>query len=75
MNVTITDADTGQELWTAGQCCEHTGVSRRTWSAYVAREQAPSPVGHLDRMSLWDAETVRSWHAARPGRTTRKETA
>lgn len=67
MNVTITDDATGRVLWTAGQCCEHVGVSRATWSAYTSRGQAPGPVGHLDRMSLWNAEEVRTWHAHRPG--------
>lgn len=68
MNVTITDNETGRVLWTAGQCCEHVGVSRSTWSAYVAREQSPGPVGHLDRMALWDAEEVQTWQASRRGR-------
>jgi predicted DNA-binding transcriptional regulator AlpA len=68
VNVTITDTDTGREVWTTNQCCEHAGVSRPTWSSYVSRGQAPSPVGHLDRMSLWDADAVRAWDANRPGR-------
>jgi predicted DNA-binding transcriptional regulator AlpA len=74
MKPIITDGDTGRELWTAPQCAEHTGSAVSTWRAYVARQQAPATVGALgDRTPLWDAEQVREWNAARPGRGARTD--
>lgn len=74
MRPVITDADTGRELWRTADCADFTGVSIRTWGGYVARDQCPQPVARLDaRTPLWDAEEVRTWHAGRPGRPTRKD--
>jgi len=49
----------------------YAGVSESTWSAYVARDQAPKP----DRREIhggyarpvWDRTTLDAWKAARPG--------
>ncbi|MDK8450979.1 hypothetical protein QP975_08340 [Corynebacterium mastitidis] len=60
------DWDTGRELWPAEQCSGHCGVARSTWTTYVAREQAPTPVTRLHGTPLWDASEVRTWHAQRP---------
>lgn len=45
----------------------HIGPS--TWRSYVSRGQAPAPVGHVGRESLWspadvDAWATGEWHAA-----------
>jgi predicted DNA-binding transcriptional regulator AlpA len=42
------------------------GVERKTWTAYVARKQAPAPVRHVGRTPLWDEDEIRSWYAKRP---------
>lgn len=67
VNLTITDRATGEEYWTAEQCAEHCGISRSSWSAYVARNIAPSVSAHLNaRTPVWSAAAVKSWHAGRP---------
>lgn len=68
MRPIIIDADTGSELWRAADCADHCSIALRTWLSYVSRQQAPIPTARLDqRTPLWDAETVRTWHANRPG--------
>ena len=77
MKPTIVDADTGKELWRVAECAEHGGVSPSTWRSYMRPGlSAPAAVAHLDaRTPLWDAEQVRAWHAARPGRGARTDLA
>jgi len=42
-----------------------------TFSAYVARSQAPAPVDHVGRTPLWDEDAIREWVRTRPGRGSR----
>lgn len=59
---------------TAAQCAALVGVAPRTWSAYVARDQAPAPLPGFDPgtgLRVWDEATVRAWMAARPGKSGR----
>lgn len=52
--------------WTDAQCAEHWAISPSTWRAYVARNQAPKPIGYDDHTGrrVWNPEEVR---AQRPG--------
>jgi len=54
------------ELVSTGEAAEMAGVQRRTWSSYVARDQAPQPIHYLDGKPLWDRAEVQAWIAARP---------
>lgn len=36
-------------------------IGPTTWRSYVARDQAPKPVGKVGRESLWDPEDVDAW--------------
>ena len=64
----IIDKETGAELWRSKECADYIGVTLGTWSNYYANRRTPEPVGMLDKRSpLWDAETVKDWHANRPG--------
>jgi hypothetical protein len=58
------------ETLTAVEAATLAGVAASTWRAYVARGQAPAPVGYSPRSGrrVWDAQVVRTWLAARPGR-------
>ncbi|QPK78386.1 hypothetical protein G7Y31_07340 [Corynebacterium lizhenjunii] len=68
MRPIITDADTGRELWRSKECAEHCNITTPTWGNYYANGRTPQPVAMLDKRSpLWDAEEVKTWHAARPG--------
>lgn len=61
------------DLWQRSECADHVGVTPSTWSAYVARDQAPSPTKHVGRTPLWDADEVRDWNANRLGRGARTD--
>ena len=73
------------ETWSAAECAAETGIDERTFRAYVSRRHprgnpAPEPVGFDQQTGLrvWDAQRVRTWHAARSGpgaRTDRDEAA
>ncbi|MBB1023338.1 MULTISPECIES: helix-turn-helix transcriptional regulator [unclassified Dietzia] len=67
MRVVVTDADTGDELWTATQCAEHCGISPATWRGYVSQGRTPGSLAAFERSPLWRADDIRDWHAARPG--------
>lgn len=67
MRVILTDADTGDELWTAARCAEHCGITPATWRGYVSHGRTPGPVATFERSPLWRATDIRTWHAARPG--------
>lgn len=58
----------GDGLLTSGECAQLAGCTPSTWRAYVARGQAPAPVAAVGRSKLWDAQQVREWATARPGR-------
>lgn len=45
-------------------------ISRSTWSAYVARGQAPAPARTFGRSSVWKPADVRDWQSSRPRRGT-----
>lgn len=59
------------EQWTAAQCAEHAGIKPATWRAMVSRKQAPARI--RPDVALWDAATVRAWHARRPGQGARTD--
>jgi hypothetical protein len=61
VNPIIVDADTGDELWTAGACADHLGGTVRQWEAHVARGSAPKAVGQIGRLRLREAQEVHSW--------------
>lgn len=65
MNPSIIDTDTGDELWSARRCADHSGVKPATWTSYLSRGQCPAPVGALDGHAVWRADEVREWAAAR----------
>ncbi|CAB0635840.1 hypothetical protein FRC0547_00924 [Corynebacterium diphtheriae] len=68
MNPTITDKDSGKELWRVEDCAKHCGINTNTWRTYTSTGRAPQPVAELGkRMPLWDAEEVQAWHKNRPG--------
>lgn len=43
------------------------GASRKAWSSYVSRGQAPAARAHVGRFPVWSAPEVRAWHEARSG--------
>ncbi|MEU9647242.1 hypothetical protein [Streptomyces sp. NPDC048188] len=45
-----------------------TGVEQKTWSGYVARDQAPAPDDHIGREPVWHISTVLRHVDTRPGR-------
>ncbi|ATV79403.1 Hypothetical protein BFF97_00642 [Corynebacterium pseudotuberculosis] len=38
MNPTITDKDTGRELWRVEDCANHCNIGKGTWRTYVATD-------------------------------------
>lgn len=52
---------------TRTEAAEIAGVTPGTWSAYVARGQAPAPARHIGRTPLWSRAQVTAWQAARRG--------
>jgi hypothetical protein len=43
-------------------------ISRATWSAYVARGQAPAPDRMFGRSPAWRPTVIRQWQVSRPRR-------
>jgi hypothetical protein len=43
-------------------------ISRATWSAYVARGQAPAPDRMFGRSPAWRPAAIRQWQVSRPRR-------
>ena len=67
MQVVAVDLDSGKRLWTAAQCAHSCGITKPTFTAYVARGTAPRPCARFDgRTPLWDAEEIQAWHVSRP---------
>jgi hypothetical protein len=56
---------------TRDQAAVIAGVAPDTFSGYVSRGQAPSPVRHVGRTPLWDEAKVKAWAGNRPGRGAR----
>lgn len=44
------------------------GITADTFSAYVARGQAPAPSQKIGRTPLWDEDEISDWLTSRPGR-------
>lgn len=42
------------------------GIKAHTWTAYVARGEAPPPDGRLGRTPWWYPATIDAWEKARP---------
>lgn len=62
--------------WTAQQCATHAGITTSTWRDYVADHRAPAPLPGYDPNTgrkTWDPDTVRTWHAHRPGQGARTD--
>lgn len=66
MTPIIIDKDTGQELWRSSDCATYCNIVLRTWSHYYSTGRTPQPVATLGNLPLWDAHTVKEWHASRP---------
>ncbi len=67
------------DWWTTADVLEYlrsvgSGVSRSTWSTYVARGQAPAAEGRVGAYPVWRPATVKSWQERRPGHGGRKPT-
>jgi len=55
-----------RELWNTTEVATYLGVKPGTVSAYRHRGQMPAPVQTSgERTHLWDAATIRAWHAER----------
>ncbi|RBJ09797.1 hypothetical protein DRA43_03995 [Micromonospora provocatoris] len=54
------------DWWTAAECAAYLGIARGTWTAYVAREQAPAPDRMFGRSPAWRPKTVKAWAQSRP---------
>lgn len=63
----------GDDKLRSDAAAELAGIRLSTWSAYVARKQAPKADGHYDlRTPWWYRSTVEDWMASRPGQGSRK---
>ncbi len=56
------------DWWTAADCAAFLGITRGTWTAYVAREQAPAPERTFGRSPVWRPATIKTWAVSRPRR-------
>jgi predicted DNA-binding transcriptional regulator AlpA len=55
------------ELWNTTQVAQFLGVKATSVSAYRIRGQIPPPVQTVGKQThLWEADTIRAWHAQRP---------
>jgi len=66
MPTTATPAELPTDWWTADDCARFLGIARSTWTAYVARHQAPGPDRMFGRSPVWRPATVRDWASSRP---------
>lgn len=48
-------------------------ITPHTWSAYVARGQAPEPARRISRTPLWTPEQIDHWATSRPGQGARTD--
>lgn len=42
-------------------------IAAKTWTSYVARDQAPKPARHLSRTPLYLRSDIEQWISSRPG--------
>jgi len=68
-----------EDWWTTADVLDYlrsvgSGISRSTWSTYVARGQAPAADGRVGAYPVWRPATVKSWQESRPGHGGRKPT-
>ncbi len=68
MTPTPTTDELPTDWWTAADCAAFLGITRSTWTAYVAREQAPAPERMFGRSPVWRPATIKTWAASRPRR-------
>src|SRR5258705_5031163 len=54
------------DWWTAEDCARFPNVGRSTWTAYVARGQAPQPDRMSGRSPVWRPAAVTAWAESRP---------
>lgn len=59
---------TGAEV-TAAEAAALANIAESTWRAYVARGEAPSPIGYSSKTGrrVWSTAVVRAWLVNRPG--------
>lgn len=65
VEITLPD---GGVAWSITAVLDHTGLSQSSFTAYVARGQAPAPTHNVERTRLWDAKEIKAWWATRPGK-------
>jgi hypothetical protein len=72
----MTVSGTSSDRWTYEQAGEHCGgITSSTYRSYVSRQGAPAADRYdpdTGRKTI-DAEAVRRWYAARPGRGARTD--
>jgi len=55
------------ELWNTTEVARFLGIKATSVSSYRSRGLLPPPVQTVGKQThLWDAETIRTWHAGRP---------
>lgn len=64
------------QVWDANEVAGNLGISRSTWTTYVARHEAGVPLALEEirqhrgnwpmRVTVWDPATVTAWHEQRP---------
>lgn len=60
-----------EEFLTSADISSLAGIAQSTWSAYVARGQAPEPDHHAGRTPLWSRRVIELWLRKRHGRSGR----
>jgi predicted DNA-binding transcriptional regulator AlpA len=70
---TTTDTELPSDWWSTADVLAYlksvgAPISRATWSAYVARGQAPAPDRMFGKSPVWRPKAVKDWQAARPRR-------
>lgn len=66
-NITEVAGPDGRTYWPMSHILGLAGISRSTWTAYVARGQAPQARYRVDSVRLWSADEVHEWMKNRPG--------
>ena len=59
--ITLTEITTreGITYWTISKIVEYIGVSKSSFTSYVAKGFAPTPVAAVERTRLWDAQEIK----------------
>ena len=68
MSAATTPEELPTDWWTADDCAVYLGITRSTWAAYVAREQAPPAERKFGRSPVWRPATIKAWAESRPRR-------